>query len=50
MNGDGFLVMALIGIALITWGVSQIRKGMKDLNRIADELRDVGAEEDEDTD
>jgi len=42
--------MALIGLALVIWGVSQIRKGMKDLNRIADELSDVGAEEDEDTD
>ena len=49
MNGSGVLVMALVGIALIVWGVSQMRKGMKDLNRIADELSDSEADQDEDT-
>ena len=41
--------MALIGIVMIVWGIRHMRRGLKDLQHISDELSDLGEESDEET-
>ena len=44
MSGAGFVIMALIGLVLFFWGARQMRRGLKELDRIGEEFGEIGRE------
>jgi hypothetical protein len=43
---DGLIIIALIGLALIVWGVRQMRRGVRELGDVERRMREGTDEQD----